>query len=76
MLTKQETLLGRDAQAESSRVREPRETTPPMRLAALSFMVIGLISRLSLANHSDLGSFLVVCMAQPRWIPERFLGGW
>ena len=60
MLTKQETLLGRDAQAESSRVREPRETTPPMRLAALSFMVIGLISRLSLANHSDEGSFLVV----------------
>ena len=76
MLTKQETLLGRDAQAESSRIRELRGTTPPMRLAALSFMVIGLISRLSLADHSDLASFLVVCMAQPRWIPERILGGW
>ena len=76
MLTKQETLLGRDAQAESSRIGEPGGTTLPMRLAALSFMVIGLISRLSLANHSDLGSFLGVCMAQPRWMPvRRILGG-
>ena len=29
MLTEQETLLGRDAQAESGRVREPRRTALP-----------------------------------------------
>ena len=29
MLTKQETLLGRGAQAQSSRVREPRRTALP-----------------------------------------------
>ena len=42
------------------------------------FIVRGLVSRLSLANHSDSESFLVVCsIAQPRWIPaERTLGGW
>ena len=38
----------------SSRVREPRRTALP------HFMVIGLVSRLSLANHSDSESFLVV----------------
>ena len=33
-----------------------------MRLAVLGFMVMGLVSRLSLANHADSGSFLVVCI--------------
>ena len=56
LLTKKETLLGRGAWAESSRVREPRRTA----LAhGTGFMVIGLVSGLSLANHSDSGSFLV-----------------
>ena len=32
-----------------------------MWLTALGFMVVELVSRLSLANHSDSGSFLVVC---------------
>ena len=32
----------------------------PTWLAVSSFMVIGLVSGLSLANHSDSGSFLVV----------------
>ena len=45
VLTKQETLLGRGAQAESSRVREPRRTALPHGL------VMGLVSRLSLASH-------------------------
>ena len=54
VLTKQEVLLGRGAQMESSRVREPRKTALPHGL-----MVIGLVSRLSLANHSDSESFLV-----------------
>ena len=55
LLTKQETVLARDAWAESRRVREPRRIVQPR-----SFMVVGLVSRLSLAHHSDSGSFLVV----------------
>ena len=53
MLTKQETLLGRGTWVESSRVREPRRT------ALSRFMVMGLVSGLSLANHSESRSFLV-----------------
>ena len=55
-MTKQEILLGRGAWAESSRVREPRRTA---MLAVSGFMVMGLVSGLSLANHSDSESFLV-----------------
>ena len=65
--TKQETLLGRGARAESSRVREPRRTAL-LRGLKSGFMVMGLVSRLALASHlasahiwSDSGSFLVVC---------------
>ena len=60
MLTKQETLLGRGAQVESSRVREPRRTALPRGSQSWDFMVMGLVSRSSLANHSDSGFFLVV----------------
>ena len=60
MLTKQETLLGKGARAESSRVREPRRTVLPCGLAVSGFMVMGLVSGLTLANHSDSESFLVV----------------
>ena len=43
-------------------------------LAVFGFMVIGLVSGLSLANHSE--SFLVVSsLVQPKWMPERILGG-
>ena len=48
-------------------------------LAVLGFMVMGLVSGLSLANHSDsrvlLGGARLV---QPRWMPERRIlgGGW
>ena len=67
MLTKQEILLGKGTQVESRRVREPRRTALPC------FLVIGLVSGLSLANHSDSrvltgGARLV----QQRWMPERF----
>ena len=55
-LTKQEILLGRGARAESSRVREPRTTA---MLAVSGIMVMGLVSGLSLANHSNSESFLV-----------------
>ena len=53
MLTKQEILLGKGARVESSRVREPRRTVS-------GFMVMGLVSGLSSACHSDSESFLVV----------------
>ena len=53
VLTKQETLLGR-VEVDSRRVREPRRT------AVSDFMVMGLVSGLSLANRSDLGFFLVL----------------
>ena len=57
MLTKQEILLRKGTQVESSRVGEPRRTDLPH---GLGFMVMGLVSGLSLANHSDSESFLVV----------------
>ena len=72
VLTKQEILLGRCAQAESSRVREPKANCSATWLTVSGFMVMGLVSRLSLANHSDSESFMVV---QPRWLPARILGG-
>ena len=55
-LTKQEVSLGRDGRSESGRVREPRRTA--LR-AASGVTVMGLVSGLSLANHSDSESFLV-----------------
>ena len=61
MLTKQETLLGRGTWVESISVREPKEDCSATWLAVLGFMVIGLVSGLSLANRSDSGSFLVAC---------------
>ena len=57
MLTKQEILLRKGTQVESSRVREPRRTDLPH---GSGFMVMGLVAWLSLANHSDSESFLVV----------------
>ena len=59
VLTKQEILLGKGTRVESSRVREPRRTALP-QLTILGFMVMGSVSGLSLANHSDSESFLVV----------------
>ena len=58
MVTKQEILLGKGTWVESSRVREPRRTALPRGswLAVSGFMVMGLVSELSLANQS----FLVV----------------
>ena len=44
-------------------------------LAVSGFMVMGLVSGLSLASHSDSKSFLVG-LVQPKWMPERrILGG-
>ena len=57
MLTKQGILLGKGAQVESSRAREPRTALPP---GSQGFMVMGLVSGLSLANYSNSEYFLVV----------------
>ena len=59
MLTKQEILLGKGTRVESRRVREPRRT-PLSHGWRSGFMVMGLVSGLSVANHSDSESFLVV----------------
>ncbi len=59
MLTKQEILLGKGTWAESSRVREARRIALSHGFAVSGFMVMGLVSEWSLANHSNSGSFLV-----------------
>ena len=71
VLTKQEIFLGGSAQVESSRVREPRRTALPY---GLGFMVMGLVSGLSLAKHSDSKSFLVAhaLLSQNGCQPEGF----
>ena len=58
MLIKQEILLGKGTRVETSRVREPRRTAVTW-LAVSGFMVMGLVSGWSLANHSNSESFLV-----------------
>ena len=57
VLTRQEIVLGKGTRVEGSRVREPRRTALPR---GSGFMVMALVSGLSLANHSDSESFLVV----------------
>ena len=52
MLTKQEILLGKGTQVESTRERA-------VWLAVSGFTVMGLVSRRSLANHSNSESLLV-----------------
>ena len=44
---------------DSGEGKETQKSCLDMRLTVVSFMVMGLVSRLSLANHFDSGSFLV-----------------
>ena len=61
---------------ESSRVREPGRTALQNWLAVLGFMEMGLVSGLSLANHSDSESFRWCTPCSAKWMPERrILGG-
>ena len=53
--------IGKGFWAESSRVRGTEEDCSAEWLEVLGFMVTGLVSRLSLPNHSDPGSSQVVC---------------
>ena len=65
MLTKQEILLGKSVWVESSRVKGTQENCSAMWLTVSSFMVIGFVSGLSLANHFDSESFLVDSKSMP-----------
>ena len=59
MLTKQEILLER-APGGEQQGKGTQENSSVTWLAVSGFMVMGLVSGLSLANHSDSESFLVV----------------
>ena len=77
MLTKQETLWGRGARGREQEGKGTQENCSATSFAVSGFMVMGLVSGLSLAKQSDSGSFLVARITQPRWIPvRRILGGW
>ena len=58
VLTKQEILLGKGTRVERRSLREPR-TALTCGSQSWVFMVMGLVSRWSLANHSNSESFLV-----------------
>ena len=61
--------LGREQQGKGT-----QEKCSATWLAVSGFMLMGLVSCLSLTNHSE--SFLVVFnIAQPRWMSARILGG-
>ena len=60
MLTKQEIFLGKGTRVESSGVKGTQENSSVSWLAVSGFMVMGLVSGLSLANQSDSEFFLVV----------------
>ena len=70
VMTEQETSLGRGAWVESRRVREPRRTFA-VWFTVSCVTVMGLVSGLSLANHSDSRSFLV---AHPLFSQDGFQG--
>ena len=79
LLTRQETLLGRDAWVESRRIRRLRRTA---LLTVSGFTVTGWVSRLSLANHLACLIFSLTGVlpggagiCQPRWIPAWGLLG-
>ena len=59
MLAKQELLLGKCLGREQEG-KGSQENCSVLWLAVVGFMVMGIVSRLSLASHSDSRSFLVV----------------
>ena len=58
VLTKQET-IGKELQGRQQQCKGTQEDCYAMWLTVSGFMVMGLVSGLSLANHSESGSFLV-----------------
>ena len=60
MLTKQETLLEETLSGGEQQGKGTQENCSATWLTVLGFMVMGLVSGLSLASHSDAESVLVV----------------
>ena len=60
MLTRQETLLGRHSKGRKQHGKGTQENYYATWVTVWGFMVTGLVSELSVANHSDSGSFLLV----------------
>ena len=60
MLTKQENFIGKGHPGGEQEGKGTQENSSVTWLAVLGFMVMGLFSGLSLANHFDSESFLVV----------------
>ena len=60
MLTRQETSLGRHSKGRKQQSKGTQENWSATWFTVWGFMVAGLVSELSLANHSDSGSFLLV----------------
>ena len=60
MLTKQETLLEETLSGGEQQGKGTQENCSATWLTVLGFMVMGLVSGLSLTNHSDSESFRVV----------------
>ena len=75
VLTKQEILLGNSTRVESSRVKEPRRTALPRGSQSLVFLVMGLVSGLSLANHSNSVFPGGARITRPRWMLARGILG-
>ena len=77
VLIKQEILLGQGTRWRAVG-KGTQENCSATWLAFSGFMVIGLVTGLSLANHSNSESFLVTRITQPRWMLARgILGsGW
>ena len=73
MPAEQEILLGGSAQVESSRVREPGRTALP---CGLGFMVMGLVSGLSLANHSQSPPWWCMTCSAKMDASEKDSGRW
>ena len=59
-LTKQEMFIGKRRQGGKQEGKETQENSSAAWLTVLGFMVMGLVSGVSIANHSDSESFLVV----------------
>ena len=57
--TKQEILLGRGTRAEDKEGKGTQENYSATWLTVSSFMMMGLVSGLSLMDHSNSGSFLL-----------------
>ena len=73
MLTKQET-IGKGRPGRQQQGKGNQDIYSATWLAVSGFMVMGLVSGLSLANHSDSGSFLVAraSLSQDGFQQERF----